>query len=161
MIFSADAQWVGRPITDTTANSQRLNELHDLWKSERANKSLPARTSFHFRRMRPWLGHVALVEVSHNPIDFRYRLFGTQLAQWSGADFGGKSFVEAYGAQGVERILGPFDECVRNQSPVFTRQHCQLAVGPMVFLEQLLLPCSGADHRVELIVGAAYLRAQN
>jgi hypothetical protein len=135
----------------------RLQDLLLFWSNECGDERLPPRTAFHFRSLRPWLGHIALVEAESSQTQFRYRLFGTRLSEMGGADHTGKLLDQAYDSSVVREILDPFLECVRLQSPVSTVRRCRSETG-RVTLEQLLLPCSGKPATVEVIVGAIYLR---
>jgi hypothetical protein len=42
---------------------------------------MPARRDFTPELLRPWLGHLALIDVSRNPLRLRYRLVGTRIVE--------------------------------------------------------------------------------
>ena len=67
----------------------KLQALHGYWRQECATSHFPSPTAFEFGALRLWLGHVALIEVSPDPIQFRFRLYGTRLAEMTGKDYSG------------------------------------------------------------------------
>lgn len=68
----------------------RLALLHALWDQRRGSRRMPARGNVDTMEFRPWMGHLMLIEVADGP-QFRYRVYGTALAEVFGRDLTGKT----------------------------------------------------------------------
>jgi hypothetical protein len=138
----------------------RLQALHDYWREQRGEAKFAPKESFDFNNLRAWLGHVALVDVERDPIQFRFRLYGTYLVELAGADHTGKRLEQCLTQDSVG--CGPdfYYECVRSASPVALAERYQLATGSIAIAEQLLLPCSSNRTEVDVVVSALYVEAE-
>jgi hypothetical protein len=137
----------------------KLQALHGYWRTECRANGLPARTSFGSEGMRLWLGHVALIDVLREPVQFRVRLYGTQLANLNGADLSGKALDGCFARNKVAAALDPYYACMKYSAPVaFAHRYETNEQVPLV-LEQILLPCAADGVNIDLIVGAAYLES--
>ena len=72
----------------------RLRRLLDYWESKRLGARLPARRHLDPLDFHYLLGWVALIDVSHQPLRFRYRLMGVLLVERFGFDMTGKALDE-------------------------------------------------------------------
>jgi len=91
-----DANWASAPdIAPDELPSQhdRLAQLYDLWDTRRGDRRIPARSAFDTVEFRPWMGHLIMIEVIPGPA-FRYRLYGSALAEVFGRDLTGKTTAE-------------------------------------------------------------------
>ena len=76
--------------------SSLFASLFKLWDGKRAGRTYPARSDFDPLELRPWLGRISLLDVLPGPpMDFRYRLCGSQTVAQYGLDLTGKRFSEA------------------------------------------------------------------
>ena len=66
--------------------------------------------------LRPWLGHLILLDVIDGGKDFRYRLHGTWLVELFGADLTGKHLSEL--DYPVARLWHEYQTCVRERRPL-------------------------------------------
>ncbi len=92
--------------------------LVSLWQSKRNGRLFPARADFGVAEFKPWLGRIAIVNLETDPFNVRFVLWGTQLAEWWGADYTNKSlgdlaaqpelFKEVEGQYFLEMKSGPF-----------------------------------------------------
>jgi len=62
------------------AGPAALRELYRFWSAARDGDSLPGRGQIDVFSLRPWLGYLSLVEPTEEGDGFRYRLFGSELA---------------------------------------------------------------------------------
>jgi len=76
----------------------RLNALYAYWNKERGGRPLPSRTDIDPAALRFILGHLVLVDVLRDPLQFRIRLQGTELEWWMGGNLTG---------QGIDRLRTP------------------------------------------------------
>lgn len=62
-----------------------LRRLYRLWLQKRGMRPAPSRSDFSIEELRPWLGHLMILDCLDNE-DFRYRLYGTDLVGIFGFD---------------------------------------------------------------------------
>jgi hypothetical protein len=148
-----------RPSNKSLVEHPRLQALHGYWLGERGTHLVPAKEAFDFKNLKAWLGHVALIDVAHDPIRFRFRLYGTYLAELAGADLTGKS-LDHVALDRIDSALDPYLKCVTSMSPVAFSDRYRASNGAIGVVEQLLLPCSSDDEVVDIVVGALYLEAE-
>lgn len=79
-----------------TVCSPLFASLFKVWDGKRAGRTYPARSDFDPLELRPWLGRISLLDVLPGPpMDFRYRLCGSQTVAQYGLDLTGRRFSEA------------------------------------------------------------------
>lgn len=137
----------------------RLQALHSYWREQCGEANVAPKDAFDFNNLRAWLGHIALIDVERDPIQFRFRLYGTYLVQLTGADHTGKT-LDQCPQDSVGCALGPYYECVRAVSPVAHAERYQSGTGSVAIVEQLLLPCSSNRTEVDVVVSALYVETQ-
>lgn len=141
-------------ITEVQIAEPRLCALHALWQAKRCERPMPARGDFAWPELKPWMGNLALLDVLEDGQDFRYRLWGSEIARHLGYELTGRRMSE------VVCWLGPNprDEYRRICA---TRQPLAVAVRipdirRPVRLDKLGLPLSEAGAQVEQILAALY-----
>ena len=142
-------------------SNPRLQALHSYWRAACGPHAVAAKEAFDFKNLRMWLGHIALIEVERDPIQFRFRLYGTYLAELAGADHTGKFLDQCFPRASVGPMLDPYYECVDSASPAAFAERYRLPNGERAIMEQLLLPCSSDRKQVDVVVGALYLEAES
>jgi len=75
-----------RPLEDFAALPPKLALLNTWWRKTREakNGALPGRADVDPAALKNLLAHIALVDVLRDPLDWRYRLVGTQLVEVMG-----------------------------------------------------------------------------
>ena len=79
-----------------TPQLERLVALQQVWESKCKDGRLPSKADFPPEDVKPWLGHILLLDVSRNPARFRVRLMGGNLVSYAGTDFTGKWLDEVF-----------------------------------------------------------------
>jgi hypothetical protein len=74
--------------------STRLRRLLLDWDSWRRGREFPSRADVDPAQVKYMLGGIVLLDVSYEPLQFRYRLMGAHLAQRRGSDMTGKLLNE-------------------------------------------------------------------
>ena len=82
-----------------------LTDAYDAWLRLRRGTPCPTRGHFDPLLFRSVLGMLSLLEVSRDPMRFRYRIHGTETARWVGYDLTGKYVDE--GANKLRLRRGP------------------------------------------------------
>ena len=67
-----------------------FEELVRLWQNKRGDRPAPAWSDFDFYDFVGWHGRIAVSDVFYEPFDYRYRLFGVEIATRGGVDNTGK-----------------------------------------------------------------------
>ncbi|HWK45301.1 MAG TPA: PAS domain-containing protein [Stellaceae bacterium] len=83
------------PISDAVLLSVRQRALFDLWLACRNGKPMPARQDVDVLDLKPWLGDLHMLKAEGDGSDFRYLIFGTNIAQYIGREMTGKLMSEA------------------------------------------------------------------
>ncbi len=82
MAVTKSADVVYAPLedqADALRGEPMLQSLFRLWDSARNGRRMPARRDFTPESLRPWLGNLALIDVTHNPTRMHYRLVGIHI----------------------------------------------------------------------------------
>ncbi len=114
---------------------------------------MPARADLAVPELRSWLGFVILVEVSHDPLDFRYRVFGTHIAEAIGIDLTGESISQ--NPDGVAELRQGYEEVVERKSPVY-QVHEMIGFKGAYRHHRILLPLSDDDETVNMVLVLSY-----
>jgi len=130
----------------------RLERLHAYWLGKCRDGRFPARADIDPAEFRFILGNVFLVATEGDPPDFRYRLFGMNLARRAGYDLTGKT-VEDIPAEDMRVFLrGHYQAMLATPAPRSDRGERRLQ-GIRRF-ELLLLPLAGEGGALQMILGA-------
>ncbi|HEX6980222.1 MAG TPA: PAS domain-containing protein [Alphaproteobacteria bacterium] len=131
----------------------RLRELYDYWHRVRGARDVPLRSDIDPLDMRGVLGHVVLFDVERDPIRFRYRLVGTELARVRGVDLTGRYIDEV-------SIFSAHDAIIRFYTRVVTEPCIGLQRGPDTLFDarvgcmfRLSLPMSSDGRAIDMILG--------
>jgi len=80
------------PLDACPQNLGPFAHLVETWQQRRLDgKGLPPRSAFEIDDFEAWLGRIFIAKVERDPIDIRFTLWGTTLADWWGVDYTGKT----------------------------------------------------------------------
>ena len=140
-------------ILDPTAlSAPRLKEALAYWQSKRAGRAMPARRDLDPVDVPKLLPYVMLYDVLPAPLDFRFRLIGTEARSLLSQDYTGKLFSELPGKGRGSIVWDNCEQVVLTRAP-FSRSPPY--VGPERHLrhcENLLMPLSDNGSDVTMIV---------
>ena len=127
--------------------------LFKLWDSKRAGRTYPARSDFDPLEMKLWLGRLALLDVLPGPpMDFRYRLVGTQTVAQYGLDLTGKKFSEACYIGTPAEAQAAMGEFVRIGKPRYRNDPAQDMRGFASMRERIYLPLAEDGRTIDMIL---------
>jgi hypothetical protein len=132
-------------------SAARLRQAYAYWNGKRGVRGMPARTEIDPIDMRGFLPYVMLVDVL-DPLDFRYRLIGTEVRNISHRDYTGMRFSDIPGKGPGSVVWSNCQHVVQTMAP-FSRTPPY--VGPQSYLqkcENLLLPLSSDGASVTTIM---------
>ena len=118
-----------------------LRQAFRYWRSKTGDRPFPSRTDIAPEEMKPFLQHVMLIDVSYEPLDFVYRVFGTAIAIAHRDDYTGKSVRELEPKPFSELIWQQYCETIEHRAPIL---HGVLLITATRYLKyhRLTLPLS-------------------
>src|SRR6266404_7493121 len=136
---------------DRQVSDSGLLQLIAYWQEKRGPSFAPARKSIDPLDLGYVLGDVALMEVERDPLRFRYRLHGSNLATRSHADMTGRSIEEIADPDFRATLRDILTEVCQSRAPWFARANRVWADGPGDF-EAAVLPLSEDGESVTMIL---------
>lgn len=133
-----------------------LAPLHDFWRGECGGAVPLPRDFIDPVRLPPKiLPGFAIIEVLHDPLDFRYRLLGTNLIQFFGRDNTGKLFSEIDYPQPQGDRLKRYFTMVADETVVVYRETTADWVNrDYMTIASMFLPGTSNGDRIDYIFGA-------
>lgn len=134
----------------------KLTSLKALWDAKRQTRPMPSRNDFDIHELKPWLGHLALVDVTG---ERNFRLCGTGLFFRFGGDMTGQPVarVSTVLRQGVADQVAKVSE---TKTPISV-ECCIQGYGPPVIYSELVLPLSQDGEDVNMLLWASYPTPQH
>ncbi len=106
------------PMTDApfAPINSKLLDFYALWRAKCRDGRLPARSDFALDDLRPYVGRIAILDVIDGGRDFRFRLYGTRIADEYKGEMTGKS-VSAFRANFYAAIVPGYRRAVETRQP--------------------------------------------
>ena len=155
------------PLEEATIDAveeANLRSLYGYWQRIRGARPVPLRTDFDPLDVPKLLKDLFLVEVhgADPPWRFRYRLAGTGISDFVGADYTGRFIDEVFPSPARAIVQRFYSAPVRCRRPVYSST--RLVVPGSTFPKQisrLILPLTSDGQRIDLLVsGQHYNREQ-
>jgi hypothetical protein len=141
----------GQPMTNS-----RLIKLSKLWHQQKGDRLLPAKTDFTAQLLKPWLGHIGLVDVSYDPLRFCVRRCGEVLVRYAGGDYTGQWIHECVAPENLDSVLRPYRDCVEHGEPVYNNTVYVHPGASRALLQRLYMPCSSDGIVIDTVMVAIY-----
>jgi len=138
--------------------SSRLLELYDYWDHKRHGRAAPGRADLDPADIPRLLPIVYLVDVTHSPLDFRFRLVGTEFCEKYGRDFTGERLVAVNKHDHRDEVLADYERCAALRVPVVSRRDFVNDMGVNWRYERILLPLCDDDGPVNMLIGGMDIR---
>jgi hypothetical protein len=143
-----DEQYYSRILPLSGIKSPNIQLAHDYWLTCRGEREMPARADLRPEEMKGFLGTVSLVDVHADPLDFRYSLFGTVVAEEYGFDMTGKSARTFRPPEIGALIWSLFEEAHQARMPRLHAVGFESATQRLEF-ERLILPLSSDGGHID------------
>lgn len=130
---------------------QRLRRLFAYWRSACRGRRMPARRDLDPIEFSYMLGHVALIDVTHAPLRFRWRLHGTSISARLHRDLTGQWIDEMPETDLKTYLVARCRGLVENREPLRVA-HEHAFEGRMHSYEALWLPLSDDGDRVTMLM---------
>lgn len=135
-----------------------LKRLYAYWDGKRGANRWPARTDIDPLDLRELLGSIVIVDVVGSPPRFRYRLFGTKIAERAGFEMTGKYVDEWEDPEYADYLSRSYTEVYTAARP-FRRLRRLVKDDRILNYESLMLPL-GPPDRIEQILACQIFEDQ-
>ena len=137
-----------------------LRQLYAYWDDKRARRAYPAREDIDPLELRFILGCLLLLDVERSPaLRFRYRLFGSEIAQRQGLDMTGKYADEHPWPEFAARTRTVYTGVLDTGRPSVIRR--RELIGDRFFDHQSLVLPLGHDAVDMILVGVIFSPAED
>ena len=141
------------PVTRPTA--PKLQRLYQDWDDRRQGREFPTRADFAPDELKYILGNLSIVDVTYNPLNFRYRIYGTKLTNRLGKEMTNKSVDEFPSQQHSALARAHFTEVVEYRVPIaHVRYHLSNKSDSPPECEVLVLPLSDDGKTIDRLMVA-------
>ena len=130
-------------------------ELFHYWDSKRQGDRLPSRTDIDPIDIPHLLSCLALIEVFSDvdPVDFRYRLAGTEIVKAAGREPSGKTFRELYSGDHLEGAIQTYNDIRERAAPhisrrIFRNDACRRCLN----YDRMILPLASKGQTVDMFI---------
>jgi hypothetical protein len=127
--------------------------LYDYWNARRAGRRYPSRQDIDPLDLTFAFGNLLLVDVLRDPLQFRFRLIGTQIIQRMGWDLTGKTVDDIPDPTYREETRAAYRAAVESGQPTVS-QHERVIRGQPRRFEVLRLPLSDDDNAINMLLSA-------
>ena len=122
---------------------EKIRSIYDYWDDKRDQRRMPSRADIDPLDIPRLLANLSLIDVSHEPMEFTYRLVGTSTVRKRGFDPTGKNVSEAFSGPNLKYVLSNFRWTAEHGLPQFSNKLFSDPRGWAVNLERLYLPVQG------------------
>jgi hypothetical protein len=139
-------------VPDEIATPQLL-KLYEWWCAHHIEGKLPSRRQIDPLDLKFLLGNLLIIDVSHGPLRFRFRLFGSELAARLRHDWSGKPLDTYPDAEFRQHLQKIWEEAVTVGHPIANTRR-MVFDGRSYRYDGLILPLSSDGERIDaLLVG--------
>jgi hypothetical protein len=133
----------------------QLLRLFDYWDAKRAGRRWPKRTDIDPLEMRFALGNIDLVEITYDPLVFRFRISGSNIDRDEGFNMQGKTLEDYPLPQHREALRRTYLRVLENGGPDYEELD-RFDEGRTVHYGRLILPLSGDGSRIDTLLMGRY-----
>jgi hypothetical protein len=146
---AADSQSTsGQPF-----DSAELNAIYSYWLAKRGQRRMPSRKDIDPTEIPKLLPNLMLVDVSHNPMKFRYRLVGTSVVDATGENHAGKDFDTVDFIKTNPMVMRQYATTATSGEPLHSLEpFYRRDTGEPYEVDRLLLPLSSDGITVNMIL---------
>lgn len=137
----------------SAAAARSHEEMFAYWASRRDGGRLPGRVNIDPCEMKRHLPTVSLIEVRHEPRDYRLRLAGTGLYGVYGREITGKMLDEVYAPPAADYWRKQLDQVVAEGRPAAGVHSMAWRGAPHMSILWIRLPLASDGKTVDMILG--------
>ncbi len=132
--------------------SPLLKRLHDDWDRRRNGREFPSRADFDPLELRYLVGNLSLIDVSHDPLRYRYRLHGTNIADRARFDLTGKEVADVPDLKWRKGLSDHFQRVIEQRRPVAILFKHAMTDERTWNCEALALPLSSDGKVIDMLI---------
>jgi hypothetical protein len=125
-------------------------ELFQLWMRKRGSRRMPVRAELDAAELRPWLGHLHLIEVVDQGRDFKYLVYGTEIARYYDIEMTGR-LASSWPETMRNAAFQTYTRIVRDRCPYVVAQN-EWALERLFSNHRIVLPFSRDGREVDHIL---------
>jgi hypothetical protein len=126
------------------------------WSSKCRDGRLPRRADLRPEEMPLLLPHVFLVDVTHAPLEFRFRIVGTEICNLAGRDYTGARVNEKEYGPDWKSIFEVYWRVVHSAKPEVAVRRAPWLAREFLRYERLIAPLSSDGAAVDMLFGALH-----
>ncbi|MDP1626232.1 PAS domain-containing protein [Parvibaculum sp.] len=142
-------------ICPTHVEQPVLAAVLDYWNAKRGTRTMPSRADINPLELKEYLGWVIILDVLPEFRDFRYRLVGTKVARYFGADGTGQTIEQAFrsfGPGAVKGVQAIHRKAARDRVPMRAHGEAAWLAEGYDYFDSLYLPLSDDGETVNMIL---------
>ena len=138
----------------TALAAPTLRQAFDYWDAVRGDRLMPARRDIDPASMIPWLRNTFLVDVIRDPLEFRFRLVGTEVVHRFGMEITGRKLRELNLHGREHQTRAEYTAVAEGRAP---RHSVEVTGGRNSWeIERLLMPLSDDGCTVNMLLGVQH-----
>lgn len=130
----------------------RIAGLYRYWDAKRAGRAMPARRDLDPVELKAWLGSIILYDILADPVDFRYRLVGTNIVIAMGRDLTGSRVSEHAASEDQAYAMIALTELVGRRTYRFRNDPVRGDRGTFLGRDRIYLPLSENGTDVTMLL---------
>ena len=153
MVMELDPRVAVYKATPESLSSEKLRALYRHWDQLRGIDTLPRRRDLSPIDFAYMLGQVTIVDVLRQPINFAFRLIGTQIEELGRQGDQGKTVDQIRPAYYRQMCEDAYKEAVEAASPLCLQLRSLRATTKAGY-ERMILPFTSGDGQVDVLLDA-------
>jgi hypothetical protein len=114
-------QFTGESLPLSELRHSMLSEVYDYWRLKKGDREFPSRKDIAPEDMKAYLGKLMLIDVSYRPLDFFYRVFGSEIARSHGKDYTRQSICQIQPSEFGKLVWEQYLDAVNGRKPCLHR----------------------------------------
>lgn len=144
-------EFTGESLPLTELRHPVLCDAYDYWRLRKGDRAFPSRKDIEPEDMKVYLANVMLIDVSYEPLDFVYRVFGSGIARSHGKDYTGKSVRELEPGEFSKLVWQQYLDAVNEKKPCL--QGIIFEAGAKYYkYQRLILPLSSDGSTIDKLL---------
>ena len=148
---------MGQVVTDDFSfTNEGHKRAYAYWKEKKGARRAPSRKDIDPLEIRDLLPNIFMMDVLHDPLDYKMRLVGTKLVDAMGVNPTGEMFHDIYKGEIGERLWDEYEQVVTNFDILYS-EHTAAWVGKeYAHYERMLFPLSDDGEDVSILLGVTF-----
>lgn len=144
-------------LDSSAIKTRAVRQTYEYWLGKSAAGRVPRRTDIKPEELRTALPYIFLVDVSLDPLGFRFRLVGTAINEWAGKEYTRVAVTAAeYGPEWL-RVFESYRAVVDTCAPQLDEYFAPWRDRQFRYYERMIAPLSQDGDRIDMLFGALHV----